>query len=212
MQNELRVYTDGESVVKMILPKRPTQEGVKWSKADVAAFAERIESYLCRPVTYTEGEQQYLFHTHEPCTIFGGDLHESMAECEGFAHAISQFGIDVGWEVDRKAVYLLELKKNLIARQKEAQHELKEARQCVVFDGNVAETVEAGKRNETVANAERRIKSLTNELAAINATVERIANGTFGTCVSCNESIEANRLEALPMTPFCIECAEIFVK
>jgi RNA polymerase-binding transcription factor DksA len=205
---ELRVFTDGENVVKMILPKQPVQKGVVWGKADIAALAERIESYLCREVTYTEGEHQYVFHTTVPCTLFGQDLHESMEECEGFARAISQFSIDVGWEIDQKAARLLDLKRRLIVRQQEAQQELAEARKSVMSDGNVSELCEVGTRHQTVAEAEQKIKRIGHELIAINATVSRIANGMFGICVSCGDPIAIKRLEALPMTPVCIDCAE----
>ncbi|NKN35411.1 TraR/DksA family transcriptional regulator [Agrobacterium sp. a22-2] len=46
-----------------------------------------------------------------------------------------------------------------------------------------------------------------NELKAIDAALDRIANGTFGTCVKCGQAISPERLAAVPYTPFCQECA-----
>ena len=37
----------------------------------------------------------------------------------------------------------------------------------------------------------------------------RIANGSFGDCVNCDQEIPAKRLEALPGTPYCITCQEL---
>jgi RNA polymerase-binding protein DksA len=43
-------------------------------------------------------------------------------------------------------------------------------------------------------------------LAAINGALERIENGTFGTCRGCAQPIAIERLEALPYTTQCIDC------
>ena len=43
-------------------------------------------------------------------------------------------------------------------------------------------------------------------LAAIDAALVRIDDGTFGVCKSCAEPINEERLEALPHTTQCIEC------
>lgn len=45
------------------------------------------------------------------------------------------------------------------------------------------------------------------ELKAIDAALERIAKGTFGTCTRCGAEISRERLDAVPYTPFCQECA-----
>jgi RNA polymerase-binding protein DksA len=43
-------------------------------------------------------------------------------------------------------------------------------------------------------------------LAAIDAALKRIEQGTFGTCRSCRQPIAIERLEALPYTTQCIDC------
>jgi DnaK suppressor protein len=36
--------------------------------------------------------------------------------------------------------------------------------------------------------------------------LEKISNGTYGVCESCEREIESERLEALPVTSLCIDC------
>ncbi len=45
-------------------------------------------------------------------------------------------------------------------------------------------------------------------LVEVNATLQRIQDGTFGQCQECGEPISKGRLEALPYTPYCIHCAQ----
>lgn len=45
------------------------------------------------------------------------------------------------------------------------------------------------------------------ELKLIEAALERISSGTFGICQQCGEEVQAARLEALPYTRYCINCA-----
>lgn len=40
----------------------------------------------------------------------------------------------------------------------------------------------------------------------VNAALERVIEGTYGACVSCEESVGYARLQARPETPFCIAC------
>ena len=44
-------------------------------------------------------------------------------------------------------------------------------------------------------------------LEQINDALVRITQGTFGRCEDCNAPIAKPRLQALPYTRFCIECA-----
>jgi DnaK suppressor protein len=44
-------------------------------------------------------------------------------------------------------------------------------------------------------------------LGAIENALERIENGTYGTCEECQGSIPKTRLDALPHTPVCVKCA-----
>lgn len=52
--------------------------------------------------------------------------------------------------------------------------------------------------------ANRRIAK---ELQQIEAALERIQDGTYGTCQSCGQPISLLRLQAIPAAPNCITCA-----
>ncbi len=43
-------------------------------------------------------------------------------------------------------------------------------------------------------------------LAAIDAALDRVEAGTYGTCVTCGKPIGEDRLEAIPYAAQCIEC------
>lgn len=44
-------------------------------------------------------------------------------------------------------------------------------------------------------------------LEQIEGALERIEDGTYGSCIECEAKIAKARLNALPHTPFCIKCA-----
>lgn len=46
------------------------------------------------------------------------------------------------------------------------------------------------------------------QLILVHQAIERIHEGTYGECVRCEREIGLKRLEALPWTPYCIECQE----
>ena len=45
------------------------------------------------------------------------------------------------------------------------------------------------------------------EMRAIKAALQRIEAGDYGTCLRCGAPISEARLDLLPFTPFCKECA-----
>jgi DnaK suppressor protein len=102
------------------------------------------------------------------------------------------------------------------------EHELQEAR-----------GVEARLREEIVASLESRRSTTTDEVedpegsslafegaqttamlqqttrhvGEIEAALERVASGSYGTCVHCGARIASGRLGARPSSPHCIDCA-----
>lgn len=50
--------------------------------------------------------------------------------------------------------------------------------------------------------------SIRAELAQLQATLQRLDNGTYGVCESCGKPIPLQRLKALPHTSRCVACAE----
>lgn len=47
----------------------------------------------------------------------------------------------------------------------------------------------------------------TAEIAAIDAALRRLDDGTYGICVSCGDEISAARLAARPASAECVDCA-----
>ena len=45
------------------------------------------------------------------------------------------------------------------------------------------------------------------EIRMIEAALDRIDQGTYGTCVVCGDPIGDDRLDVLPQTPMCRDCA-----
>lgn len=45
------------------------------------------------------------------------------------------------------------------------------------------------------------------ELAEVEASLARVAAGTYGVCESCGRDIPAERLEVRPHAPRCVACA-----
>lgn len=72
------------------------------------------------------------------------------------------------------------------------------------FDENFADSGQ-------VAAEQGESRSLANQLHDTLGEVERalgrLEDGTYGTCVQCGAEINEARLEAMPATPYCINCA-----
>jgi len=46
------------------------------------------------------------------------------------------------------------------------------------------------------------------QLTLVRLALERLREGAFGQCMHCGKPIGEKRLEALPWTPYCIDCQE----
>jgi DnaK suppressor protein len=46
------------------------------------------------------------------------------------------------------------------------------------------------------------------QLSLVRLALERLNEGSFGECMNCGQAIGEKRLEALPWTPYCIDCQE----
>ena len=50
------------------------------------------------------------------------------------------------------------------------------------------------------------IQSQTGELQEVREALERLGDGSFGLCDTCNEAIPFERLQAIPYTRLCLSC------
>ena len=77
---------------------------------------------------------------------------------------------------------------------------------------DVATDDEHDPEGHTIAWERQQIAALRDEasitLSAIAAAEQRIVDGSYGVCAVCAGSIAAARLEALPATMTCVDCAE----
>lgn len=48
-----------------------------------------------------------------------------------------------------------------------------------------------------------------NLLMLIDEALVRVKDGSFGVCTNCGATIGEKRLDAVPWTPFCIDCQEL---
>jgi DnaK suppressor protein len=62
----------------------------------------------------------------------------------------------------------------------------------------------ASERELAIRNLDRE----TNLLRNVRAALRRIDEGTFGTCMHCEEDISPKRIAAVPWAPYCIQCQE----
>ena len=54
----------------------------------------------------------------------------------------------------------------------------------------------------------RVIEKLRDQLDSVNRALDRIAEGSYGTCESCGTPIPEERLEALPYVTHCVDCKQ----
>ena len=100
-----------------------------------------------------------------------------------------------------------ELKAELQQRLGELQDRLASIKKDVTQSHSVDSAEQAQEReNDEVVDA------IGNETAQsiriIQAALERIEQGTYGSCESCGEEIDKSRLLAVPEATRCVSCAE----
>jgi DnaK suppressor protein len=66
------------------------------------------------------------------------------------------------------------------------------------------EVQHAAERELAIRNLDRESGLLRN----VRAALRRIDDGSYGVCLHCEEDISPKRLNAVPWTPFCIQCQE----
>src|SRR5437667_12172477 len=62
----------------------------------------------------------------------------------------------------------------------------------------------AGERELAIRNLDRESNLLRN----VRGALARMADGSYGICMHCEEEIKPKRLDAVPWTKYCIRCQE----
>jgi DnaK suppressor protein len=96
---------------------------------------------------------------------------------------------------------LLEMKKQLL---EEIRHDLKQGREASKDEGMDAYDLASEERDREISfilsDRDR------GKLHAIEDALERIEEGSYGVCESCESEIAEGRLQALPFTRLCVQC------
>jgi DnaK suppressor protein len=112
---------------------------------------------------------------------------------------------------DRDGIDVQELRRRLLEERHEIQASSegdRDSRRPVTLDqpsvGRLSR-MDALQMQAMAIETERRRQT---RLRRIDAALERIDQGEFGYCVSCDEPIAAKRLEFDPTSPRCLGCAQ----
>ena len=104
------------------------------------------------------------------------------------------------------------MKKTFIAKVKKLLLEEKEiisSKQLVPIDIDISGDEVDEIQGKILANIQLQLSSRDRaKLKSIDIALEKIEEGTFGSCEECEEMIAEKRLEINPMFAICISCAE----
>ena len=95
----------------------------------------------------------------------------------------------------------------LRSRLTELKNHLDLLRKEMIIEDEVDDEAMQASRN---GNREFRIITMDREIrniSEIERALERIAHNEYGVCVTCERTIPNNRLQALPWTRQCVDCA-----
>jgi DnaK suppressor protein len=102
---------------------------------------------------------------------------------------------------------LKKFKKILDAKQAELANVLRN-RDAIAIEKSadaLDEVQHAAERELAIRNLDRE----SNLLRLVKLALRRVDDGSYGTCLHCEEDINSKRLNAVPWTPYCISCQEM---
>ena len=102
---------------------------------------------------------------------------------------------------------LKKYKKILESKQSELNNVLRN-RDAIAIEKSadaLDEVQHAAERELAIRNLDRE----SNLLRLVKLAIRRIDDGSYGTCLHCEEDINPKRLYAVPWTPYCISCQEM---
>jgi DnaK suppressor protein len=94
----------------------------------------------------------------------------------------------------------------LRAKQTELSHSLRHRDEIVIE--KASDALDEVQLKEERELAIRNLDRDSHALRLIHRALARIANGTYGICLHCDEDILPKRMAAVPWAAFCIECQE----
>jgi DnaK suppressor protein len=105
------------------------------------------------------------------------------------------------------------IQKNLQDQKIESQNRIKELESSDPFNLETQKSVtfdrsspdDEAQINEMHERISAQILTLRNQIVRIDSAVERIGNGTYGTCEVCGQPIESTRLSIMPLASLCLK-------
>ena len=94
----------------------------------------------------------------------------------------------------------------LRARQTELSRSLRHRDEIVIE--KASDALDEAQLKEERELAIRNLDRGSNALRLIHRALARIANGSYGVCLHCEEEILPKRMAAVPWAAFCIQCQE----
>lgn len=132
--------------------------------------------------------------------ITNGDLNSNLLEAVKMQSS-ENFDVVLSPEINLIKESLLSQKSEILNRNsefKQAQLDISK----MSDEGD--QTAQELQNNISIQLHERERKSL----LLIEKTLSKFSAGTYGECESCGDEIALKRLQARPLTPFCINCME----
>lgn len=100
------------------------------------------------------------------------------------------------------------MEKELVRVVKETRQEMSPELKAnyIDVDGNVADTGDDAVADTLIDTDNAIIGQHVQQIRDLNAALERIRTGVYGTCIECGGEIGFKRLSAYPTAKRCIEC------
>jgi len=107
---------------------------------------------------------------------------------------------------------LQHFRQRLLKQKQEASERLAAIRQDIRHENIPKDWEDRASETENDEALESLMLLTQRELTQIDAALARIGSGDYFTCSECGEAIPEQRLELLPFTTLCINCAELHEK
>jgi DnaK suppressor protein len=108
---------------------------------------------------------------------------------------------------ERQSKRLETFEKVLRSRLAELKNHVDQWRRELVIkddvDDELTQASRSSNREFVIATIEREVRNI----SEIEQALQRIAKKEYGVCVTCEKTIPDNRLEAMPWTRRCVDCA-----
>ena len=105
--------------------------------------------------------------------------------------------------------------KQLLYLREKALHELDQERTFTRDENPLKESLDFGDYGKATYDLDMGLLSqdaVRHVLRMIENALLKLEEGTYGTCDRCRKNIHPGRLEAIPYTPYCVECQALLEK